>query len=225
MTSIKASLEKLRNEIPGYVKLVAVSKVQPDENILEAYNAGQRCFGENKVQEIIRKQPQLPGDIEWHFIGHLQRNKVKFIAPFVTLIESVDSQRLLMEVNNQGTKIDRVIPCLLQFHIADEESKFGFSLEEATSLLDDPVFESLDHIQITGVMGMATFTDDMDQVRGEFRRLKKYFDALKSGFFSDDPDFREISMGMTGDYQVAIEEGSTIVRIGTAVFGARNYSN
>jgi len=225
MTSIKASLEKLRNEIPGYVKLVAVSKVQPDEKILEAYNAGQRCFGENKVQEIIRKQPQLPGDIEWHFIGHLQRNKVKFIAPFVTLIESVDSQRLLMEVNNQGTKIDRVIPCLLQFHIADEESKFGFSLEEATSLLDDPVFESLDHIQITGVMGMATFTDDMDQVRGEFRRLKKYFDALKSGFFSDDPDFREISMGMTGDYQVAIEEGSTIVRIGTAVFGARNYSN
>jgi pyridoxal phosphate enzyme (YggS family) len=223
MKSVRESLEELKEQIPGHVKLVAVSKIQPLEKIMEAYHAGHRYFGENKAQELIRKQPDLPHDIEWHFIGHLQRNKVKYLAPFVKMIESVDSKRLLQEINKQALRFGRVLDCLLQFHIATEESKFGFSLDEAVELLNDPETPGLENVRIRGVMGMATFTDDKEKIRTEFRNLKRIYDRLKKQFFMDDESFKEISMGMSGDYKIAIEEGSTIVRIGTAVFGERIY--
>jgi len=223
MSFVRENLEKVRSEIPSHVKLVAVSKVQPNKKVLEAYGAGHRIFGENKAQELISKQPGLPDDIQWHFIGHLQRNKVKYIAPFVEMIESVDSLKLLKEINKQAVKNDRVIRCLLQFHIAEEESKFGLSVDEFTEIISSPVFGELKNVNLCGVMGMATFTEDMDQVRKEFRQLKSIFDRIKDEHFASDDQFREISMGMTGDYKVALEEGSTIVRIGTAIFGERNY--
>ncbi len=223
MSFVRENLEKVRSEIPSHVKLVAVSKVQPNEKVLEAYKAGHRIFGENKAQELISKQPELPDDIKWHFIGHLQRNKVKYIAPFVEMIESVDSLKLLKEINKQAVKNDRVIRCLLQFHIAEEESKFGLSMDEFTEMVSSPVFGELKNVELCGVMGMATFTEDMNPVRKEFRQLKSIFDRLKGEYFASDDQFREISMGMTGDYKVALEEGSTIVRIGTAIFGERNY--
>lgn len=223
MGSIKANLEDLQSQIPEGVKLVAVSKVQPDKKVMEAYDAGHRLFGENKAQELIRKHPMLPDDIKWHFIGHLQRNKVKYIAPFVEMIESVDSLKLLKEINKEAGKNNRIINCLLQFHIAEEDSKFGLAMDEFEEMITVPEFGELKNISICGVMGMATFTDDMGQVRKEFRNLKTIFNKLKTEFFPANEDFKEVSMGMSGDFKVAIEEGSTIVRIGTAVFGERIY--
>ena len=219
--SVKQNLEEIRNEIPEGVTLVAVSKTMPNEGVMEAYRAGQRIFGENKAQELIRKQPELPEDIEWHFIGHLQTNKVKYIAPFVEMIESIDSLKLLREVNKQAAKNERVVKCLLQFHIATEESKFGLDIGEAESLLESDDYNKLDNIKICGVMGMATFTENEAVVRKEFKELGNIFRYMKDKYFRDEDSFREISMGMTSDYKIAIEEGSTIVRIGTAIFGER----
>ena len=219
--SVAFNLEKLYREIPTHVKIVAVSKTMPADAILEAYNAGHRLFGENKSQELISKQPQLPQDMLWHFIGHLQTNKVKYIAPFIEMIESVDSLKLLQEIDKQAEKNGRVIKCLLQFHIATEETKFGLDLEEANALLDSVEYHSLKNVSICGVMGMASFTDDTDLVRREFRSLKAMESQLRDKFFKERPEFCEISMGMTGDYRLAIEEGSTIVRIGTGIFGTR----
>lgn len=215
-------LEKINQQLaPFGARLVAVSKTKPVEQILELYDRGQRIFGENKVQELVPKYESLPKDIEWHLIGHLQTNKVKYIAPFVACIHSVDSLKLLLEIDRQAARQGRVIDCLLQFHIAEEETKFGLSLEEAFDLLADPGCRQLSHVRITGVMGMATFTDDEKQVRREFRHLKEIFTTLKDRYFPANPEFREISMGMSGDYQIALEEGSTLVRIGTLLFGER----
>lgn len=219
LTRYKNILEQLS---PHHAQLVAVSKTQPLSSILELYSFGQRKFGENKVQELLPKQAQLPKDIEWHVIGHLQRNKVKYIAPFVAMIESVDSLELLQEIDRQGMKCGRVIPCLLQFHIAQESSKFGLSLEDAMQMLNSEVFRSMQHVRIAGVMGMATFTEDLEQVRAEFRLLKEIFEHLKSIFFAGEPGFCEISMGMSSDYPIALEEGSTLIRIGTLLFGERS---
>jgi PLP dependent protein len=221
--SIKENLKDIRTKIPSNVRLVAVSKTMPVDALQEAYNAGQRHFGENKVQEITYKQEVLPSDIEWHFIGHLQTNKVKYIVPFVTLIESVDSLKLLREIHKQGKKINRKINCLLQFHIAEEETKFGLDLDEAGELLVAVDKEHLDSVIICGVMGMATYTDDSEQIRKEFRHLKENFDWLKENFFKQQDEFKEISMGMSGDFLLAIEEGSTNVRIGSSIFGVRTY--
>jgi len=221
--SVKENLEKVRKEIPANTKLVAVSKTKPNEAVAEAYQAGQRLFGENKAQELITKQPLLPSDIQWHFIGHLQTNKVKYIAPFVAMIESIDSMKLLKEINKEAEKNNRVISCLLQFHIATEESKFGLDLEEAKSLLESEQYKSMKNIKLSGVMGMATFTENEELIRREFRELVRIFHLVKDKYFGQDEGFKEISMGMSGDYQIAIEEGSTIVRIGTAIFGERSY--
>lgn len=203
------------------VKLVAVSKTHAPERILEVYQAGQRIFGENRVQEMLAKHAALPGDIEWHLIGHLQTNKVKLIAPFVRMIHSVDSMSLLQEIDKQAQKVGRTIDCLLQFHIADEETKFGLSESEALELLNSPEFKALGHVCICGVMGMATFTDDKEQVRSEFRALKAIFERLKTFCFAGQPHFCEISMGMSSDWELAVEEGSTMVRIGSLIFGNR----
>ena len=221
---IAEALNRLRAAIPQGVALVAVSKFHPVERLQEAYDAGQRIFAESRPQELAAKVPQLPADIEWHFIGHLQTNKVKYIAPYVSLIHSIDSLDLLKEVNKQAVKNNRVIPCLLQFHIADEETKFGFSLEECTAMLGSPDYQELKNVKIHGVMGMATFTDDQEQVRREFQHLHQIFQELKSIYFAQNPDFKEISMGMSEDYPIAVEEGSTLVRIGSAIFGPRDYS-
>jgi pyridoxal phosphate enzyme (YggS family) len=221
---ISENLEFIKTHIPGHLKLVAVSKTKPIQDILGLYNLGLKDFGENKVQEIIGKQPLLPTDIRWHFIGHLQTNKVKYITPFINMIHSIDSYKLLSEVNKQALKYDRIIDCLLQFHIATEETKFGLDFEEASQLLNSPEFSSLNNIRICGVMGMATFTKDEALIRKEFRNLKSIFDHLKNTFFHDQGFFKEISMGMSDDYKIAIEEGSTIVRIGSALFGERNKS-
>lgn len=218
---IADQLRELKQEIPDSVTLVAVSKTKPVAVLQEAYDAGQRVFGENKVQEMVDKYEALPKDISWHMIGHLQTNKVKYIAPFVDLIHSVDSYKLLQEINKQGKKNNRVIPCLLQFHIASEETKFGLSIEEATEILEDKAFVELDNIEIVGVMGMASFTDDEEIVRREFQNLHSYFLLIKSHFFKLNPGFKHISMGMSGDYALAIEEGSTMVRVGSKIFGSR----
>lgn len=220
---IAEKLKSFRKSIPDDIQLVAVSKTKAVEVIRNAYDAGQRIFGENKVQELTTKQPQLPNDIEWHFIGHVQRNKVKYIASFVSLLHAIDSLKLLKEVNKQAKKYERVIPCLLQFHIAEEETKFGLSLDEAETILTSADYQGFSNIKIVGVMGMATYTDDMEQVRKEFRQLKTYFDLLSVKYFKDDKSFKEISMGMSGDYKIALEEGSTMIRIGTMIFGERNY--
>jgi len=219
--SIKENIKKYNNQLPEKVQLVAVSKTKPNSFILEAYAAGQRIFGENKVQDLAAKQPELPSDIIWHFIGHLQRNKVKFIAPFVNTIHAVDSIRLIKEINKQAVINNRIINCLLQFHIAEEETKFGLNMQEAEEILNNENFKTLQNIKITGLMGMATFTQNNEQIRKEFRNLKNYFTQLKSNYFSNNPEFSEISMGMSGDYKIAIEEGSTMIRIGTDIFGAR----
>ena len=222
--SIAENLIRIKNTLPAGVKLAAVSKTHPVEDILEAYSAGQKCFAENKAQELAAKQPLLPEDIEWHFIGHLQTNKVKYIAPFVSCIHSVDSLKLLQIINKEAGKCQRVIRCLLQFHIAGEETKFGLSPEEALELLNAQEYKDMGNIRIAGVMGMATFTDDTALVRQEFRQLRHYFNSLKEDFFSGDPGFCEISMGMSDDYLIAVEEGSTIVRVGSSIFGARSYA-
>jgi hypothetical protein len=215
---LKEFQEKLQ---PYHAKLVAVSKTQPAELIMDLYRQGQRDFGENKVQEMAAKCEALPKDIAWHFIGHLQTNKVKYIAPFVACIHSVDSLKLLQEIDKQATRCQRSIDCLLQFHIADETTKFGLSLPEAEEILQSAEFNALRHVKITGVMGMATFTEDEDQIRREFKQLSAIFRQLKNQYFADAPEFRELSMGMSGDYQIALEEGSTLVRIGTLLFGER----
>lgn len=189
----------------------------------EAYRQGQCAFGENKVQEMVAKYEMLPKDIEWHFIGHLQTNKVKYIAPFVYLIHGVDSFKLLKSIDKEAGKINRIIPCLLQFHIAEEETKFGFSMEEATEMLSSEEFKLIENVRISGVMGMATYTENENQIRKEFSHLKTIFNQLKMAYFSDFPAFKEISMGMSGDYQIAVEEGSTMVRIGSTIFGERFY--
>lgn len=220
--SVKENILILKKQLPESVKLVAVSKTKPNSLVLEAYDAGQRIFGENKVQDLAAKQPELPPDIKWHFIGHLQRNKVKFIAPFVDTIHAIDSLKLLKEINKQAVNNNRTINCLLQFHIAEEESKFGLNMQEAEELLKSDDFKALQNINISGVMGMATYTDNIDQIRKEFRNLKVYFNKLKTTYFAEQTDFEEISMGMSGDYKVAIEEGSTMIRIGSSIFGARN---
>jgi PLP dependent protein len=219
MMSITSNLKQLYGEIPKGVKIVAVSKTMPVEFILEAYREGHRIFGENRTQEMISKQPVLPGDIIWHFIGHLQTNKVKYIAPFVDMIESVDSLKLLQEIDKQALKYNRKIKCLLQFHIATEETKFGLDLQEAHEMLMSREYAELKNIIICGVMGMASFTKDEALVRQEFRGLKALKDHLKNDFFKNHSEFREISMGMSGDYKIAIDEGSTIVRIGAGIFG------
>ena len=216
--------DEIRASLPAGVRLVAGSKFKPAEDIHALYQHGQRLFGENHAQEMRDKHAQLPQDIEWHFIGHLQTNKIKYIAPYVSLIHSIDSFPLLKEINKAAVKNGRVIPCLLQFHIADEETKFGFSLEECEEMLQSPDFQELGNVAIHGVMGMATFTDNHDQVRREFHHLHDIFDKLKTNYFAQNPDFKELSMGMTDDYPIAIEEGSTLIRIGSAIFGPRNYS-
>ena len=203
------------------VTLVAVSKTHPPERILEVYRQGQRIFGENRPQEMLQKRAALPADIEWHLIGHLQTNKVKMVAPFVAMIHSVDSLKLLQEIDRQAARNNRVIDCLLQFHIAREETKFGLDETEARALVAGPEYRQLHNVRLCGVMGMATFTDDETRVRSEFRSLKNIFDRLKKEFFAESPHFRHISMGMSGDWPVAVEEGSTMVRIGSLIFGSR----
>ncbi|MCF8464013.1 MAG: YggS family pyridoxal phosphate-dependent enzyme [Flavobacteriales bacterium] len=222
MTTIAENIRHVKSEIPNHVTLVAVSKTKPNELLTEAYHAGQRIFGENRVQELVPKSETLPKDIAWHMIGHLQRNKIKYIAPFVSCIQSVDTVDLLAEINKQAAKHSRSILVLLQFHIAQEDTKFGLTLEEAETYLASTEFAKLRNIEIAGVMGMATFTDDELQVRTEFKTLKSIFGTLKSQFFSTKPSFKEISMGMSGDYKIAIEEGSTMVRVGSSIFGSRS---
>ena len=220
--SIKKNIAKFRKELePYHARLVAVSKTHPVEAIHEAYDAGQRIFGENKVQEMIDKQPLLPHDIEWHLIGHLQRNKVKYIAPFVSLIHSVDSLRLLEEINKQGEKVQRMIPCLLQVYIATEETKFGLNEEELLAILSSKELEEMKFVQILGLMGMASFTDDEQKVTAEFRKLRDIFKSLGTKSFPPHVSMKELSMGMSSDYHLALSAGSTLVRIGTSIFGER----
>jgi pyridoxal phosphate enzyme (YggS family) len=218
---ISKKLAEIQKTIPTNVYLVAVSKTKPVSDLLEAYEAGQRHFGENKVQEMTEKWEVMPKDINWHLIGHLQTNKVKYIAPFVHLIHSVDSLKLLAEINKQAEKNQRVIDVLLQFFIAKEETKFGLDYQEATELLNSESFKNFKNIQVVGVMGMASFTDNQAVVKSEFTHLKTIFQQLKTEFFKESATFKEISMGMSGDYQLAIEQGSTIVRVGSSIFGGR----
>lgn len=219
---IKENLERIRATVPAGTRLVAVSKTKPVEDLRAAYEAGQRIFGENKALEMRDKHEALPDDIEWHFIGHLQSNKIKYIVPFVSLIHSIDSLPLLQAVEKEAAKHERVIDCLLQFHIATEETKFGLNLAEAEELLAHRA--EMPYVRLVGVMGMATNTDDKALIRSEFRTLKGVFDTLKCRYFADKAEFCEVSMGMSGDYPIAIEEGSTLVRVGSAIFGARNYA-
>ncbi len=219
--NIENNIKTIKQSLPKDCRLIAVSKTQPVEEIMEAYGAGQRDFGENKVQELATKHEALPKDIAWHMIGHLQSNKVKQIVPFIHLIHGVDSLKLLQEIDKQGRKFDRVLNCLLQIHIADEETKFGFSKDEIILLLQSHDFENLTHIKITGLMGMATLTNNTIQIRNEFKALKQLFDKIKLMTTAKNIEMKELSMGMSSDYVIAIEEGSTIVRVGSAIFGAR----
>jgi len=218
---IETNLKEVLAELPPKVRLVAVSKFHPNEAIEKAYTTGQRLFGESKVQEMTRKQDTLPKDIEWHFIGHLQTNKIKYMAPYVSLIHGVDSVKLLSEINKQALKCGRVIPCLLQIHIAQEETKFGFSFDECTEMLEKGEWNALKNISIQGLMGMASNTDNMQQVRKEFRLLHSYFQEVKNNFFPNNGNFKELSMGMSHDYTIAVEEGATLVRVGSKIFGER----
>ncbi|MCZ6899570.1 MAG: YggS family pyridoxal phosphate-dependent enzyme [Bacteroidetes bacterium] len=220
---IKKNIKGLLKSLEGsQSELVAISKTKPTSAIVEAYEAGLRDFGENRVQELVDKHPLLPDDIRWHMVGHLQRNKVKFIAPFVYLIHSVDSLKLLGEIDKQGEKYHRIINCLLQVHIAEEEQKFGFIPQELDQFLQNDELKNRNHIKVIGLMGMATFSEDLEKVRVEFRNLKTLFDQLKSKYTSSNVDLKVLSMGMTADYPVAMEEGSTMIRVGTAIFGTRN---
>jgi len=223
--SIAANLQTVLSELPPTCNLIAVTKTHPVEKIREAYDAGQRLFGENKVQELVPKFNALPQDIQWHLIGHLQTNKVKYIAPFVSLIHSVDSLRLLEEVNRQGHRIGRNIRCLLQVHIASEETKFGLSEEEVFQLLSSRLLMAMDHVTVMGLMGMATLTDQREKIRGEFRSLRSLFTKIRGMTLPVNVSMKELSMGMSSDYDIAIEEGSTMVRIGSAIFGDRDYQN
>lgn len=220
---IAEKITQIRAELPSKVQLVAVSKYHPNEAIEEAYRAGQRIFGESKVQELVAKHEVLPKDIKWHFIGHLQSNKIKYIAPFVSLIHGVDSYRLLTEIDKQAAKAGTTMNCLLQLHIAQEETKFGFSPDECRDMLKQGEWRNLSHVKICGLMGMATFTDDTAQIRAEFHQLSAFFQEVKTTWFADDDAFCELSMGMSDDYPIAIEEGSTLVRVGSKIFGERTY--
>ncbi|MFK7932923.1 MAG: YggS family pyridoxal phosphate-dependent enzyme [Saprospiraceae bacterium] len=216
-------LDQVLNSLqPTETRLVAVSKTKPNEQIVEMYDRGQRIFGENRVQEVTDKHAALPKDIEWHFIGHLQTNKVKYIAPFISLIHSVDSLKILKEINKQAKRNERIIDGLLQFHIAEEDTKYGLDLAEAQALLASDAYAEMENIRLVGVMGMATFTDDKAQVRREFQQLQQIFSTLKKNHFAEADAFKEISMGMSGDYLIAMEEGSTLVRIGSLLFGSRH---
>lgn len=223
--SIQTNIQEIKSSLPQHVTLVAVSKTHPVEIIMEAYNAGHRIFGENKVQELVPKYEAMPKDIEWHLIGHLQSNKVKYIASFVSLIHSVDGLKLLEVIDKEAQKHNRIIDCLLQIHIASEETKFGLSADELEELLSSNDFREMKNIRVVGLMGMATFTDNMAQVRMEFKFLSTLFQSVKAKYFADKPWFKELSMGMSSDYTVAIEEGSTMVRIGSNIFGHRNYKS
>ncbi|MBO7200707.1 MAG: YggS family pyridoxal phosphate-dependent enzyme [Bacteroidales bacterium] len=222
--TIAEQIKNITSSLPATTRLIAVSKTKPVEDIQEAYDAGQRVFGENKALEMRDKHEALPKDIEWHFIGHLQTNKIKYIIPYVSLIHSIDSLNLLKEVNKEATKKDRRVDCLLQFHIAQEETKFGLSYDEAVQLLTSEEYKQMENIRIVGVMGMATFTDNNNQVSAEFATLRDIFDRLKKEYFSTEESFCELSMGMSDDYPLAIEQGSTLVRVGSAIFGKRNYN-
>ncbi len=219
--TVADNLQSIFKELPEQVRLIAISKTKTPDQIMEAYNAGHLDFGENKAQELLPKYEALPKDIHWHMVGHLQSNKVKYIAPFVKLIHSIDSLKLLKTVNKEARKNDRIIQCLLQLHIAEEESKFGLQYEEACGLLESEAFRNMENVEICGLMGMATLTDNTDQIRSEFRQLKQYFDTIRERYFPGKASFREVSMGMSGDYRLAVEEGSTMVRIGSAIFGER----
>lgn len=223
MSHIQEQIDKIKTELPSHVRLVAVSKYHPIEAIQEAYDGGQRIFGESKVQEMTQKYEMLPRDIEWHFIGHLQTNKIKYMAPYVSLIHGVDSFKLLQEINKQAAKANRIIPCLLQIHIAKEETKFGFTTDECLNMLNEGNWKALENIQIAGIMGMATNTEDETIVANEFETLAQFFQQIKSNHFAESPYFKEISMGMSDDYPIAIEKGSTLVRIGSKIFGNRIY--
>ncbi len=224
--SIANNLLKYKNELDAQaVQLVAVSKFQDAEAVLEAYNAGQRVFGENIVQELVEKQAALPKDIKWHLIGHLQTNKVKYIAPFISVIESVDSLKLLQEINKQASKNKRIIDCLLQVYIADEDTKFGLGFDEVIELLRSDEFQELQNVRIIGLMGIASNTDTEKQIRDEFEELKVLFDGIKISYFRKSDYFKELSMGMSSDYKIAVEEGSTMVRIGSSIFGKRKTKN
>jgi pyridoxal phosphate enzyme (YggS family) len=219
---IALNISNIKHQLPETVSLIAVSKTKPVRDILEAYDAGQRFFGENRVQELLNKKDNVPLDVEWHLIGHLQSNKVKFIVPFISMIQSVDSYKLLAIINNEACKINRVVNCLLQIHIATEDTKFGFSMAELTDAIENKDLPRMNFVRICGVMGMATFTNDAMLVKREFDYLKKCFDILKSGYFSTDNHFKEISMGMSDDYRIALDEGSTMIRIGSLIFGKRS---
>lgn len=220
--SIQQHLEQIKSSLPETVTLVAVSKTKPVNDLMEAYDAGQRIFGENKIQEMVEKEAQMPKDIEWHMIGHVQRNKVKYMAEFVSLIHGVDNFKLLKEINKQAKKHDRTINCLLQIKIADEDSKFGMASRDAQEILGSEEFRTLKNVCIVGVMGMATFTEDEQQIEQEFKRLKTIFEALKEQD-TENCKLQTISMGMSGDYEIAIAAGSTMIRVGSSIFGERNY--
>lgn len=221
--SIAENIQRVRSELPENVRLVAVSKFHPKEAIEEAYSTGQRLFGESKVQEMTAKYESLPKDIEWHFIGHLQTNKIKYIVPYVALIHGVDSYKLLAEINKQAAKADRTVNCLLQLHVAQEETKFGFSFDECREMLAAGAWKELRNVQLCGLMGMASNTDDVEQIKSEFCSLSNFFREVKATWFADDEAFRELSMGMSHDYHEAIAAGSTLVRIGSDIFGERIY--
>lgn len=222
--SIESNLRQIKSALPPSVTLVAISKTHPAEVVMEAYNAGQRVFGENKVQEMVSKYEVMPKDIEWHLVGHLQTNKVKYIASFVNLIHSVDSLKLLGVINSEAEKGERVIDCLLQVYIASEETKFGLSADEVDVILKSSEYQQMKNIRVVGLMGMASFTDNTNIVRTEFHSLTTTFNRVKETYFNGIPSFKVLSMGMSGDYTLAIEEGSTMVRIGSSIFGARNYT-
>ena len=222
--SIADNLKQVLAELPQGVRLVAVSKFHPNEAIEEAYQAGQRIFGESKVQEMTAKYESLPKDIEWHFIGHLQSNKIKYMIPYVAMIHGIDSYKLLAEVNKQAVKAGRTVNCLLQIHVAQEETKFGFSPEECREMLDAGEWKALAHVRICGLMGMASNTDNIEQINGEFRLLSSLFKEIKENWFADSDVFRELSMGMSHDYHEAIASGSTLVRVGSKIFGEREYN-
>jgi len=220
---VKGHLRQVLDRLPQGVRLVAISKYHPNEYIEAAYGEGQRIFGESHEQELREKHATLPADIEWHFIGHLQTNKVKYIAPYVTMIEAVDSLKLLREIEKQAAKNNRVIDVLLELHIAEEETKYGLTVDECRQLVADGEWRQMEHVRICGVMMMASYVDDEEQIRAEFRTAKKLFDELKAQYFADVPYFKERSWGMSHDYPIAVEEGSTMVRIGTTIFGPRVY--
>lgn len=221
MGKVADNINEVKTTLPSGVRLVAVSKTMPSELIKEAMEAGHLAFGENRVQELVAKQPLLPDNLEWHMIGHLQRNKVKYIAGFIYMIQSVDSVKLARTINSEAGKAQRTIKILLQFHIAEEETKYGLDIKEAEEIIELWKAGDLEHTEICGVMGMATFTDDETQVRREFRTLKKNFDLLKDKWFKEEESFSTVSMGMSGDYRIAVEEGSNMVRLGSIIFGER----